>query len=379
MEIMATTFLNLMNGDWLRRPPAWGEVLLLTLTGILIGGGLCQLKPLPSLLVALGIVLAVTLAFVSWSYYSNYWFPWLVIAGGQVPCGLAWAWTFGRRQTVRLPDRFPGYKTLGEPFGRGAYGKVWLVRNALGQLQALKEVELSRFADVGPYDREFRGITLYKPLSSQHPGLLHIDHVNRNETAGYFYYVMELGDALDPAWEQMGATYKPRDLASDCELAQGGRLPPLECLRIGIVLLEALDFLHQHGLVHRDIKPANVVFVNDRPKLADVGLIRDINPESTLVGTREYMPPAPELPGTKAADIYAMGLVLYVISTGQSVTSFSQLSTTLVEQPEFMRLNEIICRACQPAADQRYPSAAAMLAGLRAAQSELDADHTRII
>jgi len=53
--------MNLVNGDWLRRPPAWSEALLLALTGIVLGVGLCQLKPLASLLAAAGIFLVVTL------------------------------------------------------------------------------------------------------------------------------------------------------------------------------------------------------------------------------------------------------------------------------------------------------------------------------
>ena len=265
---------------------------------------------------------------------------------------------------------------MGEPFGEGAYGKVWLVRNATGQLQALKEIERAKWKFEGPYEREFHGIKSYKPVSSQHPGLLHIDHVNCNDQQGYFYYVMELGDALDPAWEQKGAAYKPRDLASICNQAEGRRLPARESIRLGIVLLEALDFLHQQGLVHRDIKPSNIIFVNDRPKLADVGLVRAAGPDSTWVGTEFYMPPPPEPPGTTAADIYALGKVLYVISTGKHAKSFSELSTTLAEKPEFMRLNEIICKVCHPAPDQRYASAREMLAALREAQRELDGGHT---
>jgi hypothetical protein len=377
VEIMATTFLNLVNGDWLRRASAWLEATLLVLTGILIGGGLTLLKPLPSLLVAVGIFLAVMFVFISWSYLSNYWFPWLVIAGGQLPCALAWSWVSRTRQVNFFQERFPGYAPMGEPFGEGAYGKVWLVRNATGQLQALKEIEQSKWDYEGPYEREFRGIKSYKPVSNQHHGLLHIDHVNCNEQQGYFYYVMELGDAFDPDWEQKGGSYKPRDLAGVCRQTAGGRLSARETIRLGIVLLEALDFLHQQGLVHRDIKPSNIIFVNGRPKLADVGLVRDASPDSTWVGTEFYMPPPPEPPGTKVADLYAMGKVLYVISTGKHARSFSELSTTLVEKPEFMRLNEIICKACHPAANQRYTSAAEMLTALRDAQRELDDDHTK--
>ena len=373
VEIMATTFLNLVNGDWLQRPAEWLEALFLAATGILIGGTLCRLRPLRCCLVAAAIALVVMLAFVSWSYFTNYWFPWLVIAGGQVPCAMAWTLlaTKPQKQNIWAEGKFPGYEVIGEPFGAGAYGKVWLARNATGELQALKEIERSKFNDDGPYDREFRGIKNYKPISNQHPGLLHIDHVNRNDRDGYFYYVMELGDPLEADWEQKGGSFKPRDLASVCSHAEGKRLPAPECIRITIALLEALDFLHSQTLVHRDIKPSNIIFVNGRPKLADVGLVREASQDATWVGTEFYMPPEP--PGTASADIYALGKVLYVISTGKHPRSFSELSTTLVERPEFMRLNDIICKACQPASQQRYATAAEMLAALRAAQEEFDA------
>jgi serine/threonine protein kinase len=379
MEIMATTFLNLVHGDWLRRPPAWLEAVLLVLTGILIGGGLCRLKPLPALLVAVGIFLAVMLAFGSASYFTNFWFPWLVICGGQVPCALAWCWAAQTQPVEFLFERHPGYTLVSEkPFGAGASGKVWMVRNRIGELQALKEIAQAKSEHAVFFEREFNGITRYKPVSNEHTGLLHIDFVNSNEQQGYFYYVMELGDPLDPDWEAKGASYQPRDLTGVCSL-EGGRLPVRECINHGIKLLQALEFLHQRGLVHCDIKPSNIIFVKGRPKLADVGLMSEARQESNQVGTPGYMPPPPEPTGTIVADIYAMGMVLYVISTGNKPQLFSELSTTLVGKPEFMRLNKIICQACQPAADQRYQSAAAMLAALRSVQDDLDAGGTQII
>ncbi|MGD0815887.1 MAG: CHASE2 domain-containing protein [Verrucomicrobiota bacterium] len=380
MEIMATTFLNLVNDDWLRRPSAWIEVTLLALTGILLGGGLCRLKPLTAGLVAAGISLTVMLAFVSWSYISNYWFPWLIIAGGQVPCALGWAWVSQKRPVAFFFERFPGYMTVGAPIGRGAFGKVWLVRDALGHLQALKEIERSEFNRDEAYESEFSGIKHYMPVSLERPFLLHIHNVNRNHQQGYFYYVMELGEALNPDWEQTGEAYRPRDLAAECRRRGSGRLPPQESIQIGIDLLEPLVFLHRLELVHRDLKPANIVFVKDRfgkdrPKIADVGTVREASQSATvLIFTPGYMPP--EGPG-KPADIYAMGKVLYVISTANSPEMFPAIPPELAGNPEFMRLNEIIVKACQITVGQRYPSAVEMLAALRDASQDLEDTHTR--
>jgi serine/threonine protein kinase len=139
-----------------------------------------------------------------------------------------------------------------------------------------------------------------------------------------------------------------------------------ECVRIGLALTDALDFLHQHGLTHRDIKPQNIIFVHGHPKLADMGLtaeIRPLNEERTLIGTPGYMPPPPERPGTPQADIYALGMVLYVLSTGRSATFFPEIATSLVapgNPADFFPLNDIILKACQPDPTQRYASAAEM-------------------
>src|SRR5277367_1458854 len=168
-----------------------------------------------------------------------------------------------------------------------------------------------------PYDREFKGITRYKPVSERHPGLLRIDFISQKKPEGYFYYVMELGDSLTPGWEENPSLYKPKDLFSLAAQNEKHRLPALECIRIALDLSDALEFLHQTGLTHRDIKPQNIIFVGGRPKLADVGLVAEIllNPlEGSWVGTPGYMPMG-EPPGTPLADIYGLGMVLYVIRT----------------------------------------------------------------
>jgi len=390
VTINITEFLNLMGGDWLERLPGWIEAIAVILAGIILGGGLCLLRPLPALWTAAAVALAVTLGAVSLTHFGNHWFPWLVIAGGQVPCALIWAIFMpafhrvqetitiatltkapkvaaakARRKTpaAELPEA-PDYELFDPPFGEGAYGRVWVVKNAIGQWQALKVVYLSKFENnKDPFDREFNGISRYKPISDKHPGLLRVDFVTRKREA-YFYYVMELGDALVDGWEKDPTTYKPRDLASLRSRLPKKRVPIRECVRIGIALSGALEFLHQQGLTHRDIKPQNIIFVKGQPKLADVGLTAEIRPEGeerTFVGTPGYMPPAPELPGTPQADIYALGMVLYVMSTGQPPTFFPEIATTLIQNPEpadFIPLNHIILTACNPDCAKRYKSAA---------------------
>jgi serine/threonine protein kinase len=280
----------------------------------------------------------------------------------------------------RLPDA-PEYDLFEPPIGQGGFGKVWIVRNAIGQWQALKAVYQSKFGDnTKPYEAEFNGIQRFKPVSEKHPGLLRVDLVSKMKSEGYFYYVMELGDAQAPGWEQKPASYRPRDLEYVRKQAENRRLPPVETLRIVTILAEALDFLHRQGLTHRDIKPSNVIFVSGRPKLADVGLVTDIRLPAqinTMVGTLGYMPPPPETPGTPQADIFALGMLLYVISTGRDPGFFPDLATTLMERsgyPEFIRVNAIILKACQPEIAQRYQTTAQMLRDLQEASKSMNPD-----
>ncbi len=373
IDILLTSFLNLLNNETLQRPSPWVELGLLTVAGILLGGVLCRLRPMTAFIAAFATFLVVSLTVVLLSYHTNYWFPWLIITGGQVPCALVWMLVTGFHTAPTVAPALakeplpvtPGYELVYPPFAEGAYGKVWLARRA-GQWVALKVVYQSKFGnDPAPYEREFNGIQKYQLVCDKHPGLLRVLFVSEKK-ADYFYYAMELGDSAKPGWQQAPSGYQPRALVGEWSLSEGRRLPVKECLRIGIILCEALHFLHQQGMTHRDIKPQNIIFVNGQPKLADLGLITDIRPadqEGTIVGTPGFMPPAPERPGTVAADIYALGMVLYVLSTGRSTRFFPEADTTLVNtegSPDFLPLSLVLLQSCQPLPADRYPSAAEM-------------------
>jgi CHASE2 domain-containing sensor protein len=384
--ILVASFLNLLNDESLERTSGRCEFFVLFATGILLGGGLCRLRLKWTLSIAAGLLLMIPVLAILFSYHTNYWFPWLIVAGGQLPCALACALVLnlhrapvpGTLVLEPLPET-PGYELVHPPFAEGAYGKVWLAKNKTGQWRALKVVYLAKLNnDLDPYEREFTGIQKYQPISDRHPGLLRVEYVSPKQKTGYFYYVMELADSHEPDWQRVPTVYQPRDLVSERALLPGRRLPVKECVRIGIILCEALEFLHQQGLTHRDIKPQNIVYVNGQPKLADLGLITDVRPlghEGTLVGTPGFMPPAPERPGTISADIYALGMVLYVLCTGRGAALFPEVATTLVssDKPaeEFLPLNGVILTACQPQPADRYTTAMEMHAALKALQVTL--------
>jgi tetratricopeptide (TPR) repeat protein len=293
--------------------------------------------------------------------------------------------------------------------GEGSYGEVWLARNILGEFRAVKIVYRSRFEHDRPFQREFEGMQKFEPISRSHPSQLAILHVGRNEQRGCFYYVMELADdagensksefrsskeavenpndecrmikeaARTKAGSQIvrnsefgipsdfvirnSDLYIPHTLKLD--LHRRDRLPLDESIQIGLALTTALEHLHAHGLVHRDIKPSNIIFVNGRPKLADIGLVASADATMSFVGTSGFLPP--EGPGTPQADIYSLGKVLYEVSTGRDRQEFPRLPADLGESEESARLlelNAVVLKACAHDPRQRYGSAREMAADL---------------
>src|SRR5438093_6189141 len=91
------------------------------------------------------------------------------------------------------PPSIPDYELL-RRIGGGSYGEVWLARSATGVLRAVKIVWRHTFEDDRPFQREFEGIQSFERLSREHPSQLALFHVGRGE--GYFFYVMELADAV---------------------------------------------------------------------------------------------------------------------------------------------------------------------------------------
>jgi serine/threonine protein kinase len=100
-------------------------------------------------------------------------------------------------------------------------------------------------------------------------------------------------------------------------------MPLDEVVRVAAEIAQALDALHDAGIVHRDVKPSNVLLGADGAALGDFGLARgadstQLTRDGQLVGSVHYL--APELiegaPAAPASDVYAFACLLYEAATG---------------------------------------------------------------
>src|SRR5205814_4007363 len=87
------------------------------------------------------------------------------------------------------PPQIPDHQLL-RCIGSGSYGKVWLARNVVGTYRAVKVIHRKTFREERPFEREFTGIRKFEPISRTHPALVSVLHIGRNDSGGYFYYIM---------------------------------------------------------------------------------------------------------------------------------------------------------------------------------------------
>src|SRR2546422_6124248 len=94
--------------------------------------------------------------------------------------------------TPIIPDH-----ALLRPIASGSYGEVWLARNVVGTLRAVKIVRRDRHASTESFDREFKGLQKFEPVSRSHDGLVDILTLGLLPDGAGVYYVMELADDVE--------------------------------------------------------------------------------------------------------------------------------------------------------------------------------------
>jgi eukaryotic-like serine/threonine-protein kinase len=186
--------------------------------------------------------------------------------------------------------------------GRGGMSEVYLAFDEHTQHSVAVKVVSSSHADyIERFHREAEAIS-----NLHHAHILQA--LDYGEQEPWHYLVMP--------YIQMG-TLRDRLLQGPLSLEDTGAL--LE------QIASALQFAHDQGIIHRDIKPSNILLRdNHYAYLADFGLAKSLDGGDTitqtgnLMGTPEYM--APELtegPATTSSDLYALGILIYEMVTGQ--------------------------------------------------------------
>ena len=242
--------------------------------------------------------------------------------------------------------------------GHGGMGAVYKGRQeALGRTVAIKVLPETLITDDDDHNYVERFKLEARSMANlDHPAIISVHDFGQTD-AGHLYFVMEFIDGMD-IQQYIGAC--------------GGSVDPEHAIAIVSHVLDALDYAHSRGIIHRDIKPANVLINSEgRVKIADFGLAKEFSIDDNdaalsgltmtdmAMGTPDYVAPEALEVGVTAdarADLYAVGVMLYVMLTGRLPRGMFKLPSEekLDLDPRF---DEVIARALENRPDDRYQDA----------------------
>lgn len=248
-----------------------------------------------------------------------------------------------------LNELLPQFEVI-ELIGQGGMGAVYRAKQTrLDRMVAIKllppfgEDDGSHFAE--RFEREARAMAMLN-----HPNIVTVHDYGETDR-DHRYFVMEYVDGSDLH-----------------TLIQGGQLTTKHALGWMPYICSAIRYAHEKGVIHRDIKPANVLISREGDvKVGDFGLAklvghsvdRSITQTQVSMGTPDYAAPEALDEGGQAdhrSDIYSLGVLFYEMLTGKVPRGAWKPPSQLKDVD--VRLDNIIIKAMQPDADQRYNSVA---------------------
>jgi WD40 repeat protein len=264
-----------------------------------------------------------------------------------------------------LPEHVAGYRVLGE-LGRGGMGVVYKAsQERPRRFVALKMILAGSHA--GP-DRRARLLAEADAIARlNHPHIVQIYEAGEHDGLPFLALEYMAGGTL-------------------ATLLDGLPQSPGRAAALAETLARAVAHAHAAGVIHRDLKPSNVLLADDgTPKVSDFGLAKqgdvDLTATGAVLGTPSYMAPE-QAAGSRvvgpAADVYAVGAILYELLTGRppfrAATPLETLDQVRTQEPVPVRQLqhrvprdlETVCLKClekDPA--RRYPGAGELADDLR--------------
>lgn len=197
-----------------------------------------------------------------------------------------------------------------ELLGSGSMGTVYRVRDVQqDQIKALKRVMPAPGSLLAAMQNDIEGER--EALKREFAMLAALDHP----------YIVRV---FDCGFDRGGRPFYTMEyLHGQTVTAYGQDQPQAVKLDLLLQLFKALAYLHERDILQRDLKPSNILVTDGQLKLTDFGLAAceaHYSPAvTTLQGTPAYL--APELlmgePPTKAADLYAAGMIAYELLAGR--------------------------------------------------------------
>lgn len=207
---------------------------------------------------------------------------------------------------LKIGDRLANRYRITARLGTGGMAEVFeandFVQKKIVAIKIMKEELLGDIANINRFNNEVTACA-----SMRHPNIIKVYDRGVFEDRPYMAYEFIKGSTLDE------------------KIKYYSKLSIEEAIQIIIQLSDAVNYIHNHGIIHRDIKPGNIFYLADGTvKVSDFGIAVDAKIDETkteqgIMGSIYYL--APEIcqgkQSTVQSDIYSIGVTFYELITGR--------------------------------------------------------------